>query len=306
MHNRIKLIKGKQKELIILAKNKSGMTWREFSNNIDCSYGYLTHELIIEKRTLSKKLYYLLCKIANINFDEYIECTLNSNWGQIKGAQNIKIRKNLFKKIKLKILCKKSFKLAEIIGIIIGDGSIYILPKKGIYKLDICSNFKNEKQYTFEYVKPLIENVFKIKINSRVSGNALHLYKNSKNLIYTLNFYGIPSGNKMNNNIKIPPWIISNKKYLRACIRGIIDTDGTVYPKNKTNLYPNIWVSSGILTIRESIFKAFKILEINISEWNPKRRDISIRRRYDVKKYFKEVGFSNPKNLLRFNKFMID
>jgi hypothetical protein len=53
-----------------------------------------------------------------------------------------------------------------------------------------------------------------------------------------LNGVGLPCGNKIRNRASIPSWIFENEKYLKACIRVLIDTDGSIYAL-KPN-YPNL------------------------------------------------------------------
>jgi len=304
MHYRIILSKEQQKLLVNKAREKSNLSWILLSKELNCSYGYLLNEIRNSKRTLSENLYKRLCSLAEVDFDKFIIKRINSNWGQIKGANNIKHRKNLFKSKNPVVLCKCSNSLAEIIGIIIGDGSLYVLPKKGIYRLHVCGNALDEKEYILDYVKPLFENIFKIKFSTRETKNSIMIYKNSKSIMHTLKYYGLKYGNKKLNKTKIPNWIIQNKEYLKYCIKGIVDTDGSVYLKNKTNLYPNISISSRISTIRKSITLAFVKLNFETSNWNENSSDICIRKRIFVEKYYKEIGFGNPKHLRRFQKFI--
>ena len=81
-------MKGRQKELIILAKGS--YTWRELSEKLKCSEGYLVNELRYEKRYLSRGLYSKLCRLANKNFDKFIEAKLKDNWGRVKGGEKSK------------------------------------------------------------------------------------------------------------------------------------------------------------------------------------------------------------------------
>src|SRR3989344_2645948 len=133
MHYRIILSKEQQKLLVNKAREKSNLSWILLSKELNCSYGYLLNEIRNSKRTLSENLYKRLCSLAEVDFDKFIIKRINSNWGQIKGANNIKHRKNLFKSKNPVVLCKCSNSLAEIIGIIIGDGSLYVLPKNIFY-----------------------------------------------------------------------------------------------------------------------------------------------------------------------------
>ena len=67
---RIVLKKGKQKELIESAKE--GMSWDKLANEINHNSIYLLHELRNEKRYLSEEVYSKLCRIAKVNFDNFI------------------------------------------------------------------------------------------------------------------------------------------------------------------------------------------------------------------------------------------
>jgi len=303
MQNRILLKKSKQKELIGDTKNKLRITWKQLSQILDINQGYLVNELYREKRTISKKIYKKLCCLIQKNYDKFILKELNANWGQIKGGKNVKHRSNLFKEKIPKILCPKSPELAELIGIILGDGSIYVVPKSSIYQISVAGNLITDKDYLINYVKPLFERIFSIKMCVKKSKNCLYVWKQSKDLAHTFNYYGVPNGNKKRNNVSIPKWILNNKIFLKRCLRGIVDTDGCVYPKNKTNMYPTIWISSAIPNLRKSITIACRKLQLNITEWKPHRNYACIQRKKDVFKYYKEIGFRNPKHLSRWTNF---
>ena len=304
---RIILVKGKQKQLIELAKLKF-KNWEWLSHYLHCNSNYLINELRNEKRTLSEEVYNKLCKLANKEFDKYVTEKFDPNWGQIKGGKSVKNRKNLFKNKKPKILCNKSKKLAEIIGIIIGDGNIHSIPAKGIYQVRVTGNshLKEETVYLLNYVKLLFEDVFKLSMGVRKTKSGNYLYKQSKDLVFTLNKFGLPSGNKMFNNIKIPKWIINDKKYLIPCLRGIFDTDGYVYPKNKAHTYPTISISSAIPNLRNSITGAFEILGIRLSHWREKKNsahEAYLRTRNDNFKFYDTVSFNNPKHLAKWKMY---
>jgi len=304
MKGRIKLKKGKQKELIESVKVKFKFTWKNLARKLKCNEHYLLHELRNEKRTLSTDNYKKLCRLLGKNFDQFIEKKLEENWGQVKGGKSIKNRKNLFQPKKPKMLCcNKSEKLAEIIGIMIGDGSIYTNPKKSIYQVNIAGNLKDECDYMLKHVKPLFEETFKIKMNVKKTKNAIYIWKQSKDLVFTLNNLCIPTGNKKINKIKIPDWIMKNEKFIKACLRGIFDTDGCLYPKNKTHTYPTVWFSSSIPSLQKSIAEACARLELKLSNWRASRNDAYLRTKEDVFKFFKMVSFNNRKHLIRWKMF---
>lgn len=40
-------------------------------------------------------------------------------------------------------------------------------------------------------------------------------------------------GSKMNQQIAVPKWILNNKEYSKSCLRGLFETDGSVYMDRK-------------------------------------------------------------------------
>jgi len=109
---RVKLKKGYQEKLILLAKFKRNLTWKKLAEEIGIVENYLKNEIKNEKRTVSLDTYNNLKKIAEVNFDKYIIEKLDNNWGKSKGGLNSGEAKLLLK--------KPSLELAELVGIILG------------------------------------------------------------------------------------------------------------------------------------------------------------------------------------------
>jgi len=68
--------------------------------------------------------------------------------------------------------------------------------------------------------------------------------------------------------------------------------------------YSYIWFKSAIPALRKSFSKAMKKLEIKTSKWSGKKESAKqtfIGGKGDIIKYHREVGFSNPKHIKRFN-----
>ena len=115
-------------------------------------------------------------------------------------------------------------KLAEFIGIILGDGT---LTK---YFLRISLNSLDEKPYA-NYISTLCENLFGIKpsITKEKNRNLLKIELRSVRVCKFLNeILNIPYGDKINNNCKIPQVIMNNDLLAQNCLRGLIDTDGSI------------------------------------------------------------------------------
>ncbi|TFG11354.1 MAG: hypothetical protein EU535_07330 [Promethearchaeota archaeon] len=133
--------------------------------------------------------------------------------------------------------------LVELIGIILGDGHITFNRKKSEYLCEIAFN-SLEMDYVY-YVNDLIKYVFDIKpkleVRKKDNTTLLRIFK--KEIIQFLLDLGLKAGNKVRNQVEIPFWIKKrppiekNKKkwelfykYVKsACLRGLLDTDGSIY-----------------------------------------------------------------------------
>ncbi len=296
---RIRLKKGKQRELINRAKK--GRTWAELSKNLELSPGYLRIDLTTERRLLSEESYKKLCKIAKTNFDDYITEKLEEGWGRAKGGKNSKGN------TKTVMLPEENKELAELFGIILGDGHLEA-PKENnknrSYAIKIAGHLEEDKDYLSEYVSGIIQRLFNERpsIKRAEKYNTLFLVIHGKKLIEFLNLKGLQSGNKKHNNQGIPNWIKNNREYLALCIRGLIDTDGSVHRMSKRNKNIRINYTSYIPRLLKDFREAITILGFNPSKII-KERQIFLSRKEEVARYSREIGFMNKKHLKRLENF---
>ena len=296
------LISGKQKELIEFVKSRYKLSWKTLAKKLGLNESYLRNEIRNEKRTLSEENFNKLNKLSTEAYGGFIERYLPDRWGQVKGGKSVKIHPCK----KPSLLCEKSKFLAEIIGVILGDGSIYSNRKYGVYQMRIAGHSELDRSYLVEYIKPLFKKTVKIDLYTKASkiSKEIFVWKQSKDLVYTLIEYGLKSGNKVKDNIRIPGWIFEKRSYTKACLRGIIDTDGCVYPKTTKHPYPSIWIKSAVPNLRDDISKAFKLLNYHPSKWTKNGTpQCCLGKSTEVKRFYKEVGFKNPKHLNRWRKY---
>lgn len=193
---------------------------------------------------------------------------------------------------------EKSVDLAEFIGVAMGDGGM------SKYQMVITLHHKDDLAYS-KFVTRLMERLFGIK------PRVYHDPKNSindivisrKNLVGFLNELGLPIGDKVRQEFDIPNWIKADKILAIACIRGLIDTDGSVFThsyrsKGKLYSYKKLSFTSRSAPLRLSVAK---VLAEN--GMNPRLSgfDVRIDSIADVKRYFSIVGSSNPKHLKRYS-----
>jgi len=142
---------------------------------------------------------------------------------------------------------KKQKDLAELFGIIAGDGYINYYPKKYSSICEIVGDSRLEKDYLGIYLHNKIKKLFNIfpKIYVKKNQNAMCLSIHNKPIIFFINKNGFPYGKK--SDIKIPNWILENKSYMKRFIRGLFDTDGSLAIKKRYKIkpyYPVISISS--------------------------------------------------------------
>lgn len=297
---RIKLKRGKQKELILMAKRD--LTWKQLSDKLNVNEKYLCNDLKSERVLISEKLYNLLCDSANVNFDKEIAERLDENWGKSKGGLNspgsvLDISRP-----------EKSAELSEFVGALLGDGNLNAYKKGnkiGVYQVRIAGHIEKDKDYHLNYLKPLFEKLFGIKVNE-----VLHPKNNERFLVsYSLelvNFFGrmgIKPGDKIINQSTIPGWIFEKENYMVACLRGLIDTDGCIHRMSKKDPHLlRVNFTNHNRTLLEDTRKIFVRLGFKPSKIICDRV-IYLSSKSDIERYLKTVGFSNQKHLCRLEIF---
>jgi len=114
-----------------------------------------------------------------------------------------------------------------VIGIAIGDGNLSN-PNGRAVRIRISCNTKYPqliKNFILSIKKLLPEN--KVSLIKRPPHCAdISCYSNQWEKILPWKASGGP---KHKQNVSIPKWILNNKRYSRECLRGLIQTDGSIY-----------------------------------------------------------------------------
>ena len=203
----------------------------------------------------------------------------------------IKVRKTI-KKPRL------SIELAEFIGIMLGDGGI------SNYQINLTFNAQTESEYT-SYVQKLIKKLFLISasITLRPLDNANRVVASSKNLVEFLERVGLEKSNKIKN---IPRWILDNRSYSIACLRGLVDTDGSFYSyrhKVFNKIYCNFAMSftNYSKSLLRTVYKILKYLD-----FTPviDSKHVYLHKRKEIDRYFKEIGSSNLKHSQKYKNYL--
>jgi len=152
---------------------------------------------------------------------------------------------------------KKNVFLAELIGVILGDGCITKFERTEAIRITCNSK---DKDYVV-YVSDLISRVFKKypAYSKRKDENAIDIRLYQKFISKRLN---LPAGNKIDNRIKVPNWIYDKNAYMINCLKGLFDTDGH-FRKSEENYLHVIELKNHCCEILLDTFNMLKKLGFN-------------------------------------------
>ncbi len=202
-----------------------------------------------------------------------------------------------------------SRELTELTGIIIGDGYLYNRFNK--YRLGIVGNPKIDDEY-FTRIRKLIKNVFGVSSNQKIGGRGLRIVINSKGMFgfFTL-ILALPHGEGKGATVKIPKIFVKDKILSSSVLRGIFDTDGTIFTSDKKGAidYPCIELTTTSIKLAKQVkgilaIKGFRVANIRESKSKHSKLivyKVSLYGKKNVSLWHDKIGFSNPN---KYNKLM--
>lgn len=189
-------------------------------------------------------------------------------------------------------------KLAEYVGIMLGDGSI--TPGQ----CNITLNCVADRKYVY-FVSELEKNLFgeAPKLYKRKDSRALVLYYNSRFIIRYLLSIGLKIGNKVRQQVDAPDWTKSSLRYKMACLRGLMDTDGGVFlhrykVNGKEYFYKKICFSNKSVPLLAFVKETLEELGFTPKMINNVvNKQVWLYNNTEVMDYLEKVGTSNPRLL---------
>lgn len=308
---RIRFKDGEQRVFIAKILLTNDISLKSLSKILEINYSTLKN-FYREKCIIPENLINRLCSLYNLYLpkDKILE-TLPENWGQVKGGKKgikttFRIYKHKLKEWRMKYLEIKNKPLieklknikidenfSEFYGILCGDGCLH--KRNSLY---IVGNKKLDSHYIINYVKPLIYNLFGIEphIYYPTNDNSIRCVLYSKQVVKFVNSMGFPIGRKKNFDILIPDEIKNNKKYIKAFIRGMLDTDGCICPQRETNMILDICIMNNqLMNIVKEICDKLDI------KFNYTKDRIYLSTVEKVREFFNKIGSSNLRNIAKFD-----
>lgn len=179
---------------------------------------------------------------------------------------------------------KKTSALAELIGVVLGDGNIY--------KFDRCQRLviscNSIKRQYIKHIAGLVEKVLRKQpvLKKRKQAQCIDVCLYMQAVDEAL---GLPAGNKIKNNVTIPRWIYKNKKFLTKCLKGLFETDGD-YAFNKRFNVQFVEFCNECEALRQSVYEALLLLG-----YSPQlgKRYVRLAKKTEVSKFLKELQHLN-------------
>jgi intein/homing endonuclease len=210
--------------------------------------------------------------------------------------------------------------IAEFCGAAIGDGWIQSNEKSFF----LAGDPNEDKEYYDSHMLPLINKILNLELKTKnfpywkVYGISIH----KKEVIKMLLKFGLPKGKKV-DVAAVPDWIMkSNKRIMKAFIRGLFDTDGciffqkdyTKYSTEFTSKYHSkarIRISSISKKLMSQVFEIINKLNIKCIKrelkrgWSNNRNNhdvyiIEINRIEDIKNFFEGGISKNQKHITKY------
>ena len=208
--------------------------------------------------------------------------------------------------------------LAEVVGTFIGDGCISNFRDRQVTRrlVMFTGSYENDTPYYVEKIKPIIKKWlhYERKLYHRKDDNTIRYVIYSKGVIDFFKELGLPTGKK-EDKIEIPKQILEHEKLALACVRGIFNTDGSVYSRyskkydGHARVYRNYAVIQFKMINHKVINQIKKILENQAIKVNriTKVNNCSVIRITDqssIKIFVEKIGFTHTYHERRYLKII--
>jgi len=190
---------------------------------------------------------------------------------------------------------------AEIVGAFIGDG--YIYRKGNKYQIGFVGSPKTDVEL-FERLKNLIKQEWNKEVNFKVRAYGLRMVFRSKEICnFLINDLRLTYGEGKCERVIIPEKIFNNWDLAKHTIRGIMDTDGTVFVSKKPRIekYPTMEITTTSIVLANQLRdillqQGFRVANIRKSLSKLSKRQayrVPLHGKGNVRKWLDEIGFSN-------------
>lgn len=195
-----------------------------------------------------------------------------------------------------------SSKLAELIGILLGDGGITRR------QVTITLNKYDDKEYA-NYVRNLFVKLFGVipSVHKRQNASIISIVISRRELVKFLVENGLKIGGKVRQQVRVPYWIEKSEFFTKSCLRGLFDTDGCFYLDKhyyKDRIYYNCAMNFSNRSLPILFFFKTKLEQFGFHPTRNKKFNVSLRKENEIIRYFQKIGSFNPKHLNKYRDYL--
>jgi len=205
--------------------------------------------------------------------------------------------------------------LAEVYGALIGDGCLSThnsISSKSKWYVTMLTGHTHDWEYYEKVIRPIFIKEFGMKGSllhrSKKRGNCIDYVVHNKGVFSWFKSKGFPVGRKI--KLMIPKSITGDNKLSLVCVRGIFDTDGSIYDRyskryknhSKKYTYMNIEIKMNHLKLIKQIKEILERNGVKTSNIRKHREShvLNIHNQEYVRLFFELVKPSNPYHRERF------
>ena len=192
--------------------------------------------------------------------------------------------------------------MAELIGAMLGDGNVY---DKRPYYVEFTGDPVKDHYYFTHVLLPLVkgETGKNPRLFVRDRGLRFRIYK--KSFVEWIKQVGIPAG-EAKGTAEAPFFITSSANMMRRCVRGVHDTDGSVYFDMRSAYrtpYPRVELHMKNVGLVRQVSEFFEDVGIPHSYVKTKN-SIQTSGVEALSKFLGKVGFSNIHHINRIARYL--
>jgi hypothetical protein len=203
---------------------------------------------------------------------------------------------------------------AVLYGIMLGDGCLSLVYGKKKF-ISIAGSLEEDKPFFENTIQPILKTLTnkQIPLKLKPSCGSLELNFINPRLFDYISSLEFPIGKK-GNKLSIPKQFY-NTNLVKYVVRGFFATDGSlVLTNNNGTLYPRVEANGIAKDLIQEISTFLNNKGINCKFYEAKRRvqhyensqkqyRLQINGRENLRKFIKEIGFINPKQIERLKRY---
>lgn len=180
------------------------------------------------------------------------------------------------------VILTKSYNLAVLIGLILGDGHIEVFPRTEILTISLNTKYPDLVTHT----TTLVQQIFNKKPNpAKIKNvNCIRISLYEKDISKRL---GIISGNRSKDTLGVPLWIFEQKKFIIGCLKGLFEAEGSLSIHLRTSTYNFQFRNNSpvlLKNVKDSLIKLGFHPEIRVNS-------IRLRKKHKVEHFKKLISF---------------